>query len=52
MYKYIQFKLIFLLQGFLDENDSEPVLFGDYEFVSSDNNLQYFPVKVSYILNI
>lgn len=52
IYKNIQFKLIFLLQGFLDENDSEPVLFGDYEFVGSDNNLQYFPVKVSYILNI
>ncbi|XP_026295317.1 uncharacterized protein LOC551485 isoform X2 [Apis mellifera] len=35
----------FNVWGFLDENDSEPVLFGDYEFVSSDNNLQYFPVK-------
>lgn len=35
----------FNVWGFLDENDSEPVLFGDYEFVGSDNNLQYFPVK-------
>ncbi|XP_012243955.1 uncharacterized protein LOC100741474 isoform X2 [Bombus impatiens] len=35
----------FNVWGFVDENDSEPVLFGDYEFAASDDNLQYFPVE-------
>lgn len=38
------------IQGFIDENDTEPALFGDYEFTGSDS-LQYFPVKVSYAFN-
>ncbi|XP_043516983.1 uncharacterized protein LOC122532342 [Frieseomelitta varia] len=35
----------FNVWGFVDENDSEPVLFGDYEFAATDDSLQYFPVK-------
>ncbi|XP_017764735.1 PREDICTED: uncharacterized protein LOC108554098 isoform X2 [Eufriesea mexicana] len=35
----------FNIWGFIDENDTEPVLFGDYEFTASDDSLQYFPVK-------
>lgn len=35
----------FNVWGLTNENDPEPVLFGDYEFTYSDNNLQYFPVK-------
>lgn len=40
-------KKLFLLQGFIDENDSAPVMFGDYEFAASDDSLQYFPIQVS-----
>ncbi|KAK9293792.1 hypothetical protein QLX08_011351 [Tetragonisca angustula] len=35
----------FNVWGFVDENDSEPVLFGDYEFAATDDSLQYFPVE-------
>ncbi|XP_012149292.2 uncharacterized protein LOC100875464 isoform X1 [Megachile rotundata] len=35
----------FNVWGFIDENDPAPVMFGDYEFVASDDNLQYFPVQ-------
>ncbi|CAL7942806.1 unnamed protein product [Xylocopa violacea] len=35
----------FNVWGFVDENDSEPVRFGDYEFAASDESLQYFPVQ-------
>lgn len=35
----------FNVWGFLDENDLEPVMFGDYEFAASDDSLQYFPVQ-------
>lgn len=35
----------FNVWGFLDENDSDPVMFGDYEFAASDDSLQYFPVQ-------
>ncbi|XP_012235981.1 klaroid protein-like isoform X2 [Linepithema humile] len=31
--------------GFISENDSKPVMFGDYEFTYSDESLQYFPVQ-------
>ncbi|XP_015606982.1 uncharacterized protein LOC107273372 isoform X2 [Cephus cinctus] len=31
--------------GLENENDAEPVRFGDYEFLDSDDNLQYFPVQ-------
>ncbi|XP_076753438.1 uncharacterized protein LOC143424930 [Xylocopa sonorina] len=35
----------FNVWGFVDENDSAPVMFGDYEFEASDESLQYFPVQ-------
>ncbi|XP_014489332.1 PREDICTED: uncharacterized protein LOC106752274 isoform X2 [Dinoponera quadriceps] len=35
----------FNVWGLTDENDPKPVIFGDYEFVNSDDNLQYFPVQ-------
>lgn len=35
----------FNVWGLTDQNDPEPVLFGDYEFTDSENNLQYFPVQ-------
>ncbi|KAL6264084.1 hypothetical protein P5V15_004163 [Pogonomyrmex californicus] len=35
----------FNVWGLTNENDFEPVMFGDYEFVNSDENLQYFPVQ-------
>lgn len=35
----------FEVWGLTSENDPEPVLFGDYEFAFSDENLQYFPVQ-------
>lgn len=35
----------FNVWGFIDENDPAPVMFGDYEFAASDDNLQYFPVQ-------
>ncbi|EFN86429.1 Protein unc-84-like protein A [Harpegnathos saltator] len=31
--------------GLTDENDPEPMRFGDYEFTYSEDNLQYFPVQ-------
>lgn len=34
----------FNVWGLMNENDPEPVMFGDYEFTYSDN-LQYFPVQ-------
>ncbi|KOC70809.1 SUN domain-containing protein 1, partial [Habropoda laboriosa] len=34
----------FNVWGFVDENDPEPVMFGDYEFAASADSLQYFPV--------
>ncbi|XP_011166147.1 uncharacterized protein LOC105200352 isoform X2 [Solenopsis invicta] len=35
----------FNVWGLLSENDQEPVMFGEYEFTISDENLQYFPVQ-------
>ncbi|KAG7199545.1 hypothetical protein KM043_014156 [Ampulex compressa] len=35
----------FNVWGLVDENDPEPVMLGDYEFLASDENLQYFPVQ-------
>ncbi|XP_076173531.1 uncharacterized protein LOC143149771 isoform X3 [Ptiloglossa arizonensis] len=35
----------FNVWGFIDENDSAPVMFGDYEFAASDDSLQYFPIQ-------
>ncbi|XP_076246899.1 uncharacterized protein LOC143186917 isoform X2 [Calliopsis andreniformis] len=35
----------FNVWGFIDENDPAPVLFGDYEFIASDDSLQYFLVQ-------
>ncbi|XP_015174782.1 PREDICTED: uncharacterized protein LOC107065525 isoform X2 [Polistes dominula] len=35
----------FNVWGLTDQNDPEPVMFGDYEFLDSDENLQYFPVQ-------
>ncbi|CAK9802684.1 Klaroid protein [Anthophora quadrimaculata] len=35
----------FNVWGFVDENDPEPVMFGDYEFAASADSLQYFPVQ-------
>ncbi|XP_076629520.1 uncharacterized protein LOC143345861 [Colletes latitarsis] len=35
----------FNVWGFVDENDAEPVMFGDYEFAATDDSLQYFPVQ-------
>lgn len=35
----------FNVWGLTNENDPEPVMFGDYEFTYSDDNLQYFPVQ-------
>ncbi|XP_076282749.1 uncharacterized protein LOC143210107 [Lasioglossum baleicum] len=35
----------FNVWGFVDENDPLPVMFGDYEFAATDDNLQYFPVQ-------
>lgn len=46
---YMLFILIhFLLphQGLTDEDDPNPVMFGDYEFENSEDSLQYFPVQV------
>lgn len=41
--------LTFLLpQGLMNENDFEPVMFGEYEFTYSDESLQYFPVQVNF----
>lgn len=40
---------IFFSQGLTNENDPEPIMFGDYEFTYSDNNLQYFPVQVNFL---
>ena len=42
--------MFILFQGLKDENDPEPVMFGEYEFIDSDENLQYFPVQVSCFL--
>lgn len=33
-------------QGLKDESDSEPVMFGEYEFQDSEESLQFFPVQV------
>jgi len=46
----IFFNILLLLQGLLSENDLEPVMFGEYEFTYSDENLQYFPVQVNLFL--
>ncbi|XP_031843742.1 uncharacterized protein LOC116431864 isoform X2 [Nomia melanderi] len=35
----------FNVWGFVNENDPVPVMFGDYEFAATDDNLQYFPVQ-------
>ncbi|XP_018364783.1 PREDICTED: uncharacterized protein LOC108762328 isoform X2 [Trachymyrmex cornetzi] len=35
----------FNVWGLLNENDLEPVMFGEYEFTYSDESLQYFPVQ-------
>ncbi|XP_014603223.1 PREDICTED: uncharacterized protein LOC106786398 isoform X2 [Polistes canadensis] len=35
----------FNVWGLTDQNDSEPVMFGDYEFIDSNESLQYFPVQ-------
>ncbi|XP_015438420.1 PREDICTED: uncharacterized protein LOC107193483 [Dufourea novaeangliae] len=35
----------FNVWGFVNENDPDPVMFGDYEFAATDDNLQYFPVQ-------
>ncbi|XP_057328766.1 klaroid protein-like [Microplitis mediator] len=35
----------FNVWGLKEENDSDPVLFGEYEFLDNDESLQYFPVK-------
>lgn len=35
----------FNVWGFVNEFDPNPVLFGDYEFLDSDESLQYFPVQ-------
>lgn len=34
------------LQGLKGENDLDPVMFGEYEFLDSSESLQYFPVQV------
>lgn len=34
----------------MNENDFEPVMFGEYEFTYSDESLQYFPVQVNFFL--
>ncbi|XP_043663436.1 uncharacterized protein LOC122626918 [Vespula pensylvanica] len=40
----------FNVWGLIDQNDPEPVMFGDYEFTDSDENLQYFPVQNTQIV--
>ncbi|KAJ8683482.1 hypothetical protein QAD02_019274 [Eretmocerus hayati] len=35
----------FNVWGLQSENDAEPVLFGEYEFLDSDESIQYFPVQ-------
>ncbi|XP_043477505.1 uncharacterized protein LOC122508293 isoform X2 [Leptopilina heterotoma] len=35
----------FNVWGLKHENDLEPVMFGEYEFLDSEDNLQYFPVQ-------
>ncbi|XP_043496767.1 uncharacterized protein LOC122520650 [Polistes fuscatus] len=35
----------FNVWGLTDQNDPEPVMFGDYEFIDSNESLQYFPVQ-------
>ncbi|KAL0133438.1 hypothetical protein PUN28_000879 [Cardiocondyla obscurior] len=35
----------FNVWGLFSENDLEPVMFGEYEFMYSDESLQYFPVQ-------
>ncbi|XP_074095013.1 uncharacterized protein LOC141524814 isoform X1 [Cotesia typhae] len=35
----------FNIWGLKEENDSDPVLFGEYEFLDNDESLQYFPVQ-------
>ncbi|XP_063977978.1 klaroid protein-like isoform X2 [Diachasmimorpha longicaudata] len=35
----------FNVWGLKEENDATPMLFGEYEFVDSDDSLQYFPVQ-------
>ncbi|XP_058809022.1 klaroid protein-like isoform X2 [Phymastichus coffea] len=36
---------LFNVWGLRDENDMEPVKFGEYNFLESDESLQYFPVQ-------
>ncbi|XP_047342999.1 klaroid protein-like isoform X2 [Vespa velutina] len=40
----------FNVWGLIDQNDPEPVMFGDYEFTDSDENLQYFSVQNTQIV--
>ncbi|XP_014234579.1 uncharacterized protein LOC106657517 isoform X1 [Trichogramma pretiosum] len=35
----------FNVWGLTSEHDAEPVMFGEYEFVDSNDSLQYFPVQ-------
>ncbi|XP_051157448.1 uncharacterized protein LOC127279253 isoform X2 [Leptopilina boulardi] len=35
----------FNVWGLKHENDLEPVMFGEYEFLDTEDNLQYFPVQ-------
>lgn len=46
-FSFVSYTHIFS-QGLTNENDPEPVMFGDYEFTYSDDNLQYFPVQVNF----
>ncbi|KAM0725890.1 Klaroid protein [Formica fusca] len=41
----------FNVWGLANENDPEPIMFGEYEFTYSDNNLQYFPVQNTEAIN-
>lgn len=48
-YRNIIFNIL-TSQGLMNENDFEPVMFGEYEFTYSDESLQYFPVQVNFFL--
>lgn len=48
LYFFFIHLLFVFSQGLTEENDPDPVMFGDYEFKSSDDNLQYFPVQVNF----
>lgn len=42
----------FNVWGLKEENDMEPILFGEYEFSENDDSLQYFPIQNENIIDL